>query len=71
MTFTTADLDALKAALLTGAKSVQIGDRKIEYRDQSEIIKTIKMIETYLAGESTSADSPKVIQTTYRKGYSE
>lgn len=69
MTFTTTDLNNLQEALLTGAQEVQIGDRKIRYRSQAEILQTIRMVEEYLSG-SESDSSPKVIQATFNKGQS-
>ena len=66
MTFTQADLANLKAALLTGALEVSVGDRTIRYRSQTEIIALIKLIETQLAG--SGAENTSKIQATYSKG---
>lgn len=71
MTFTQADLDSLKAALLTGALEVTVGDRTIRYRSQKEIMEVIRMIEEYLNGvSSTSDNNPSVIRPTFSKGES-
>ena len=66
MTFTTADLDALKEALISGATEVQIGDRRVKYKSQKEIIQAIKMIQSVIDG--APSETPNVISTTYTKG---
>lgn len=66
MEFTETDLENLKAALLSGARKVQVGDRIVEYRSQSEIIAAIKMVEQYLA-ENQDANS-NVISASYSRG---
>lgn len=66
MTFTQADLANLKAALLTGALEVSVGDRTIRYRSQTEIIALIRLIEAQMAGSATQ--NPSKIQATYSKG---
>jgi hypothetical protein len=70
VTYTQADLDALKDALVTGASEVQIGDRKIRYRSQAELLQAMKIVEAQLTPVSTSV-STSLIQGTYRKGQSE
>lgn len=67
--YTTTDLDNLKVALLTGAQEVQIGERKIKYRSQAELLQMIKIVTAYIDGESTSTTS-NLIQATYTKGES-
>lgn len=66
-TYTQGDLDSIKEALLTGAVEVQIGDRKIKYRSQKEILELKKMVENDLASQSSSV-SPNVIKAKYSKG---
>lgn len=69
MTFTSSDLDNLKAALLSGALEVTIGDRTVKYRSQADLIKAIKIVEAYLNGVPTSADdNPSVIKGSYKRG---
>lgn len=71
LTFTQSDLDALKAALLTGATEVQIGDRLVKYRSQKELLAAIKMVTSYLDGVPSTADgNPDIIRPTYSKGES-
>ncbi len=71
LVFTTTELAAMKAALVTGAKSVQVGDRKIDYRDQSELISLIQMAQNYLDGVPTDVDdNPNVIRPTFSRGES-
>lgn len=69
LVFTTADLAALKSALVSGALEVQIGDRKIKYRSQAELISVIQMVQNYLDGVSTSVDdNPNMIKAGYSRG---
>jgi len=66
ITFTSADLVALKAALLSGALRVRIGDREVTYRSQADIIAAIQMIQQVIDG-STAADSQN-IKASFSKG---
>jgi hypothetical protein len=66
LTFTAADLVALKAALISGARRVRIGDREVEYQSREEIIATIQMIQQVIDGSNT-ADSQN-IKASYSKG---
>jgi hypothetical protein len=71
LTFTQSDLDALKAALLTGALEVTIGDRTVRYRSQKEILEVIRMVEEYLNGVPTDVDdNPNIIRPTFSRGES-
>lgn len=70
LSFTQANLDALKEALLTGATEVQIGDRVVKYRSQKEILKMINIIEEHLNGIS-STSAPNTVVPSYSKGRSE
>ncbi len=66
LVFTQTDLDNLKAALVSGATKVKIGDREVEYRSQKELLATIQMVQSYLDGTSTDVDdNPNVINATY------
>lgn len=66
--FTSADLAALKAALVTGAKKVQIGDRAIEYHSKKELLELIKMVQDDINGVSESDTDPSVIRATFSRG---
>jgi hypothetical protein len=66
ITFTSADLDALKEALLSGATEVSIGDRRIRYKSQAEIIQAIKMVQAALDG--VPSESTTQIAATFSKG---
>jgi hypothetical protein len=68
LSFTQADLDALKAALLTGATTVQIGDRTITYRSQKDLLAAMRMIENYLNGVDTDDSGPNTIQAGFSRG---
>lgn len=68
LTFTQSDLDALKAAYLTGALEVQMGDRRIKYRSQAELLSAIQLIQSYLDGISDDVDdNPNTIQAGYAR----
>lgn len=66
ITFTQADLDNLKAALVSGASEVQIGDRKVKYKSQKEILEAIRIVQQSL--EDASPSSVNVIPTGFSKG---
>lgn len=65
--YTSDDLAALKAALVSGATRVRIGEREINYRSQKEIQDLIAQIQTELSPPSTSS-SPNLIKATFSKG---
>jgi hypothetical protein len=68
VTFTQQDLETLKEALLTGAEEVQIGDRKIKYRGQDQILAAMKMVQDYLSGVTSDISSnPSVVQAGYSR----
>ena len=64
--FTTEDLANLKAALVSGALIVRIGDREVRYRDQKELIQAIRMVQQELNG--VPSDTSSTIQATFSKG---
>lgn len=68
MTFTETDLANLKAALVSGATRVQIGDRMVEYRSQKELLEVIKMVEASLAEPAPEEVNPNVIQVSFSRG---
>lgn len=69
LTFTQADLDALKAAFVTGALRVKIADREVQYRSQSDLLAAIRMVEEAVSGASDDVDSnPNVIQAGFSRG---
>lgn len=71
LVFTQADLDNLKAALVSGTSRVQIGDRVIEYRSQKDLLAAIQMVQNYLDGVSTDVDdNPNIIRPTFSRGES-
>lgn len=48
MAWTTEDLDKLKAAIATGAKTVKYADKEVDYRSLSEMIAIKKTMEQEL-----------------------
>ncbi len=71
LTFTQADLDRLKEAYLTGAREVQVGDRKIVYNSPKDILAAIQVVQEYIEGVSTDVDdNPSIIRPTFSRGES-
>lgn len=68
LTFTESDLAALKAALLSGASEVSIGDRRVKYKTQKELIEAIRMVEAYLNQSGGSSVVTQTIAPTVSKG---
>ncbi len=46
-----AQLDALKTARATGARSIQFAERKIEYKSDREMAAAISALEAEIAGQ--------------------
>ena len=67
MAFQQSDLDALNAALVSGAKYVRIGDRLIEYRTQTELVALIAYVQSQIAAPAASTTSPDLIQASFSK----
>jgi hypothetical protein len=68
LTFTQADLDALKEAFVTGALEVQIGDRRVRYRSQSELLAALRMVEEAVSGITETVDeNPNVVQAGFAR----
>lgn len=68
LVFTETDLNNLKAALVSGALRVRIGDRDVIYRSQTEILKLIEMIQNYLQGASAQTCTANIVPVIYKKG---
>lgn len=66
MAYTQSDLDTLKAALLNPEAEVQIGDRRVKFKSQKEIIQVIQIVQAELDG--VPADSSTQISVTFSKG---
>ncbi|QDX23814.1 hypothetical protein FP568_23180 [Pandoraea pnomenusa] len=67
MTYTTAQLDALKRALATGERRVSFGDKTVEYRSVEELQVAIRTIEAELA-RSVGRSTKRQIRVTTDKG---
>ncbi len=67
VTFTQADLDAAKAALVSGALTVKIGDREVQYRTQKDLLALIDLISGQLNGSSTTDTNPTMIQPGFSR----
>ncbi len=68
VTFTQAELDALKEAFVSGTLEVHLGDRKVVYRSQKDLLAAIKMVSEAIDGISDDVDdNPNVIQSGYAR----
>lgn len=67
LVFSQTDLDNAKAALVSGALQVRIGDRMVTYRSQDDILKLCQLIQNYLAGINSSSDNPSTIQAGFSR----
>lgn len=52
MAWTQADVDALKAAVAKGEKSVTFSDRSVTYRDLGEMLQALALMERSIQGTS-------------------
>lgn len=68
MTFTQTDLDALKEALVSGVLEVSIGDRRVKYRTQAELLAVIKMVEDSMEASTDLESNPSMIQAGFKRG---
>lgn len=66
ITITQEQLDALVEAYMSGATTVKIGDREIQYRSLADLLKAIKAAEAYL-NPSAVSDLPSTITPTFSK----
>ena len=67
MTYTLAQLDALKRALATGERRVSFGDKTIEYRTVAELRAAIRTVEAEIA--RGSGTPKRQIRVTTGKGF--
>jgi hypothetical protein len=55
MAWTQDDVDAIKAALATGARDVQYSDgSRVSYRSEAEMMSIMKRMQTEVAGSSVT-----------------
>ena len=54
MAWTQNDIDALKAAIATGTKSVAYQDRTVVYQDIDSMLKALQAMEAEVAGPGSS-----------------
>jgi hypothetical protein len=66
--YTQSDLENLRAALVSGATSVTIGNRTITFRSKNDLLDLIRMVEDELADLSASEYSSVVIGGFSKKG---
>ena len=55
MAYTQADVDALKAAIATGARRVRYADKDVEYRSLEEMKETLRDMQTEVAPATAPA----------------
>jgi hypothetical protein len=73
MAYTTENLEALEAALASGALTVQQGGQSITYRSVEQLKAAIAYVRDGIAGDAAAAAgttaSPRIIRTFTRKGF--
>jgi len=68
MQYTEDDLNALKEALLTGASSIRIGDRQVNFRTTAELKALIKEVQDSLEiDEGSTPVNVSNIKATWSK----
>lgn len=67
MSYTNAQLDALRKALATGERRVTFGDKTVEYRSVAELQAAIRAVEAEIARGSVT--SKRQIRVTTGKGF--
>jgi uncharacterized small protein (DUF1192 family) len=67
VSYTNAQLDALRKALATGERRVTFGDKTVEYRSVAELQAAIRTVEAEIA--RGSATSKRQIRVTTGKGF--
>ena len=67
MSYTNAQLDALRRALATGERRVTFGDKTVEYRTVAELQTAIRTVEAEIARGGTT--SKRQIRVTTGKGF--
>jgi hypothetical protein len=55
MAWTQADVDALKAAIATGARSVRYGDKTVEYRSLDEMRQVLRDMQDEVSPATAGA----------------
>lgn len=59
MAFSQSDVDALKAAIATGARSVAYDGHSVTYRSMADMIATLRMMERDIATTSAAPFYPE------------
>lgn len=67
MAYTQAQVDALKAAIASGATSVGHGDKRVTYGSLSQMLEALRIMEAELAGV-TAATRPNVRRLRFGRG---
>ena len=68
MTYTNAQLKALRKALATGERRVSFGDKTVEYRSVEELQAAIRTVEAEIA-RNAGASPKRQIRVTTAKGF--
>jgi hypothetical protein len=66
MAYTQDDIDALKAAIASGAKKVKFSDRETEYRDLSEMRQILNEMQASIRGTRREPYRPKGYSREYQ-----
>lgn len=68
MAWTQTDIDALKAAIAKAERRVTYGDKTVEYRDMSEMLRALKVIEAEVAATNGTTAPSRTILVQHGRG---
>jgi biopolymer transport protein ExbD len=68
MAWTQTDVDAIKAAIAKAERRVTYGDKTVEYRDMSEMMRALKMIEAEVASLTTKTTPSRSVLVQHGRG---
>lgn len=68
MAFTQTQVDALKAAIASGTKTVAYGDKSITYHDLSSMLEALGIMEAELAAGSGTESTGRSTLASFSRG---
>lgn len=68
MAWTQIEIDALKAAIAKAERRVTYGDKTVEYRDISEMLKALAKMESEVASTSTKTTPARSVLVQHGRG---
>lgn len=68
MSYTQAEIDALKTAIAKGVRSVQKGDEVVTYRSIAEMERVLRMMEAEVSGAGSSRAGGRIYLSEIGRG---